>query len=446
MAICALLYGSFAYQLVRHDFIKLLTLYFGLFGLTYILLKQTFTQWKLLLIVGILYRLIFLWAIPNLSQDFYRFIWDGQVLLNGGNPFEFTPLAYSGNPASYGIEIQHVNELLAGMGELNASHHSNYPPLKQLFFALSVLLGGKSIMGSMIALRLLLILADMGIFWIGRKLLLAFDQPPQRIFWYFLNPFVIIELTGNLHFEGVMIFCLMASLYLLYRGSWFWSAILMGASISIKLIPLLLLPLLLRWFINKEKQSWVTLIGYYLTVGGFVVMTFLPFLSQKVILQYYDTTALWFQNFEFNASVYYVVRYFGFEQVGYNIIESAGKVLAVIIFILIMAMAFFRKNEKYEVLLKSMVFAFTIYFLLSTTVHPWYITTPLILGILAGWRYPLLWSFLVVLSYSGYQEDVVNEKLWILAVEYLLLLLYLLWELKILFPKKRIPFQDWQNI
>ena len=92
--ISVLLYGSFGYDLVRADFIKLITLIAGLFFFAYLLIERLASPFWLLAGLGIISRLVFLPAIPNLSQDFYRFLWDGRLLLQGINPYLVTPEAY----------------------------------------------------------------------------------------------------------------------------------------------------------------------------------------------------------------------------------------------------------------------------------------------------------------------------------------------------------------
>jgi len=424
----ALLYGSFGYDLLRHDFLKLISLVGALFFVTYQLIKVYGWNFWLLAGIGVVFRLVFLPAIPNLSQDFYRFLWDGRLALQGINPYLVTPEVY----LEAGNEVVHqANELYVGMGPLNGSHYSNYPPINQLFFAIAALFSGKSILGSTIVIRILIIAADIGILYFGKKLLEGLKLPIKNIFWYFLNPFIIIELTGNLHFEGVMLFFVVWTLYLLFKGRWFWAAVLLGVSVSVKLLPLLLLPLFFQFFVKKDAVG----IGFWkltkfyaitlLTIG----LSFAPFLSSEFISNFSDTIALWFQDFEFNASIYYIIRWIGFQTIGWNIIADVGKILPLVIIFILLLVAFFRRNGSLQQLITALLFGISVYFLFSTTVHPWYIATPLVLSIFTKYKFPVVWSLLVMVSYSAYVADGFSENLWLVALEYLGVLGYFVWEL-----------------
>jgi len=241
-----LLYFIFAYFLERTEFNKLLFLWFSLFGCFYLLIKSKNISTSTLIGLVILFRLIFLFAIPNLSQDFYRFIWDGRMILKGLNPYLSLPQSFIQQ------EIHPISEaynLYNGMGEMNASHYTNYPPINQLCFLIAALFASKSVFGSIIILRIIIILADIGILYFGKRLLQSLNLPVKNIFWYALNPFIIIEMTGNLHFEPVMLFFLICSLYKLHQQKWTFAATLLACSISVKLIQLLLLPLFYQWFV-----------------------------------------------------------------------------------------------------------------------------------------------------------------------------------------------------
>ncbi len=424
-----LFYGSFAYSLERSDFIKLLSLYAALFFLFYKIVQNNFGNLKFLFWAGIAMRAIFLFAIPNLSQDFYRFLWDGRLLMQGINPYLTTPDTF----AALGMSsVFQSNELIHGMGALNASHFTNYPPVAQFCYALAALFGGKSIFGSVIILRLLIIAADIGTLFFGKKLLEKLKLPVHHIFWFFLNPFIIIELTGNLHFEGVMVLFLVGALYFLVSKKWLWSAVFLGLSVGTKLIPLLFLPLLLPYFLSQfpAKAAAITkLTVYYLTVLATVLVLFAPFLSEAFIQNFSATISLYFTSFEFNASVYYLIRWIGFETVGWNIIGTVGKILPVVVILFLLYLSFIKKAKDLSRLLVLMLFGICFYYLLSTTVHPWYLTVPLALSLFTRYRFMLVWSFMVVLSYTAYSATGFKENLWLVAIEYFVVIGFFVWEI-----------------
>ncbi len=413
----ALFYISFAYDLDRANFQKLMILYTGLFLLSWKLLELRKNNFWFLAGMALVFRMIFITSLPNLSQDFYRFIWDGQMITEGWNPYLYLPknlITTSSAP------MEQANQLYQGMGALSGNNFTNYPPLSQLIYVFATFLGGKSIIGSVITMRLVIIAADFGTLYFGQKLLKKLNLPVHRVFWYILNPFIIIELTGNLHFEGVMIFFLVWSLYLLHQKRWIWSAVLMGFSVAVKLLPLLLLPLLFKYF--KRENSTITGIGklllYSSIVTGITFFTFTPFLSSTLISNFSASIALWFQKFEFNASIYYLIRWLGFQIKGYNIIETVGKILPIVFLLIITALSFFRKNNNFQNLITTMLIGVSAYFFLSTTIHPWYLATPLILSVFTTYRFVLVWSFFVFLSYSAYSNNEFRENVWLIALEY----------------------------
>ena len=425
---CLAFYAAFAYDLDRADFLKLIGLYGALFIMSLKLIQMQKNNFWLLAGAALLLRLVFLFALPNLSQDFFRFIWDGRLIAEGWNPYQYIPNELIENS---NFSIAQSSELLQGMGDLSAGHYSNYPPLNQLIFAIAGWLSSSSILGSVIIFRMFIILADFGTLIFGSKLLKSLNLPEYRIFWYILNPFVIIEMTGNLHFESVMVFLLILSLYLLHRGKWWWSSIVFGLSISTKLLPLMLLPLLFGYFISgKNSYSFLKLVGYYILASLTLIISFLPLYSSDVLANFMASIGLWFGKFEFNASIYYVVRWIGFQVKGYNIIETAGKVLPLITIISVLILSFYKKRLDFKRLLLHMLFALSIYLLFSTTVHPWYLAMPLALSIFTEFRYMIVWSAVVMLSYYAYSNPEYQENYWLIAAEYIAVLCVMILELR----------------
>ena len=452
-------YWAFAYDLTRTDFVKLLMLYAALFFMFYKLVQIFKNHIKFLTYLAFIFRAIFILAIPNLSQDFYRFIWDGRMILAGVNPYLFTPEYFIGQG---NFPIAQAKALYDGMGVLSAGHFTNYPPVNQLCFVIAALFAGKSILGSVAIMRLLIIAADFGTLHFGKKLLEKLKIPSYNIFWYILNPFIIIELTGNLHFEGVMIFFLVWSFYLLHVGKWQWSAVVLALSVSVKLIPLIFLPLFFQWFVknnaiaHKVKESapnrkialsvppninennrvtiafnLTRLTLFYAIVGSVTLLLFVPFYSSAFVNNYTETVALWFQEFEFNASLYYLAREIGYTFRGYNEIAIIGKITPFIVAVFVLMISFFRKNKTTVQLITAMLFVLSFYYFTATTVHPWYVATPLILSVFTKYKFPLAWSFAIILSYLAYTNVNTSDKsenLLIIALEYLVVYGVFIWE------------------
>ncbi len=441
--ISGVVYFYIAYFLDRTQFGELTFLWFTLFLGYYVLLKDSRISFTNLAGIAIVFRLIFLFATPNLSQDFYRFIWDGRLILEGLNPYLSLPENFI---QQLNYPIAEAKELYAGMGELNGSNYTNYPPLNQLCFLIAALFASKSIFGSIVVLRVIIILADIGILYFGKKLLQKLQLPVKNIFWFILNPFVIIELTGNLHFESVMLFFLVFAMYTLQQQKWIWAAILIGCSVSVKLIPLLFLPLFLKWFHpfkSEEKNSktlWkgvkirpkkiAQLVLFYLIIIGINIILFLPFLSAEFIENYTNSVGLWFGKFEFNASLYYIFRAIGYLFRGYNEIAIISKITSILTVVFLLYLTFFKKNNHLKTLFISMLFGLSFYYFTATTVHPWYIATPLILAIFTNYKFPYVWSFVIILSYQAYANTPWQENLIFVAIEYSIVFAFLLYEIR----------------
>ena len=427
ISISSLFYFLTAYFLDRTNFNQLITQYLILFVIFWYLVTKEKNNFTLLVATAIVFRLVFIVAIPNLSQDFYRFIWDGRMSLEGLNPYLYLPETFinKGN-----LPIKQAVDLYTGMGTLNGSHFTNYPPINQLNFFIAALFANSSIVGSVVVLRLQIILADMGIIYFGKKILEKLELPVHHIFLYALNPLIIIELTGNLHFESVMLFFLVWSLFVLLQKKWIGAALIFGLSVSVKLIPLLFLSLFYQWFTkNKETTGILKFLSFSAITIGLNVLLFLPFLSSNLLSNYSGSVGLWFQNFEFNASFYYIAREIGTLFRGYNEIAIIGKILPILVVIFLLIITFFRKNKSPQQLITALLIGISFYYFTTTTMHPWYLATMVVLAVFTNYRFPIIWSFVIVLSYKAYANNPWQENLWLVMVQYLLVYGFLLWEI-----------------
>ena len=414
-----ILYAIWAYDLARFEHLKLLSLYSVLFGCYYLILKQINIKEQYLNYLAIGLRLVFLLAIPNLSQDFYRFIWDGRLILSGLNPYLTTPNDLMGSQPDL---FPQMKMLFEGMGALSAGHYSNYPPIHQLPFIIAAMLFKHSILGSVVVLRLILIAADLGILFFGKKLLRKLHLPTRNIYWFILNPLVIIELTGNLHFEGLMLLFFIMALYYIHTQKWHLAALTMALSIAVKLAPIISLPL----FLNK--LGWKKIVRFYLSVGGVFILLFIPFLKGDFFENYSSTIGLWFSKFEFNASFYYFLKWVLKATSKLELIHSMG-IVVMSVLVLQICYQLVRNKIKTTALILSILWILSGYYFISTTVHPWYIISLLLLSVFTGYKFAAVWSFTLIFSYMAYNQFSVDENGLILCLEYLPVFGVLAWEL-----------------
>ena len=419
---------TITYGLARYQSVWLLTSYtiaFMAYLLLYRLADEKQTFWWLVGLAVVL-RLMLLPAVPNLSDDVYRFVWDGRLLVQGENPFAYLPVQI--------MELG-LDDKLTGLDEslfqlLNSPEYFTiYPPVNQAFFALAAWLFPDSVYGSTVLIRLFLLLAELGSLYLFYLLLRQMHLPTRPLLLYALNPLIILELTVNLHFEALMIFFLLLSFYLLQKEKLVLSALCFALAISTKLLPLILLPL--YWRRLGTRRAWL----FYVLTGGFTLLLFLPLLSTELVEGLSQSVGLYFQKFEFNASIYYIIREIGYELKGYNIIGSAGKWLAVSTFLAIVLYAFWERKDK---LPAACMWVWLIYLAMATTVHPWYVAPLLAFSVFSSYRFAVLWTWLIFFSYAGYHPQGFSENLLLTVLEYSILGIFIGYELFRIYGQKAV--------
>ncbi len=417
--VCALLsvaaYLLLGYWIPRTEFYLVLTAVIFPFVSYLFLVKRASEKQLYWLSIG--FRAIFLLSIPVLSDDYFRFIWDGRLIGLEQNPFLHLPSFYE-QLSLYLAEL--TPELYDGMNSPN--YFTIYPPLCQAIFYLSTLFSSH-ILSSVVVIRLCIIAADLGIIYFGRKLLQHFKLNPKNIFLYALNPLIIIELTGNLHFEAIMLFFMLGSIYLLIQNKWLPAALFFAFSVCTKLLPLMILPLLI-----PQIGFWKS-VRFGAVSAVFIVLFFMPFLNMELVHNFMSSVDLYFQKFEFNASLYYLIRWVGYQTYGYNIIQVAGKVLPVIVLISILLISWFNKTMDWSRIFTNILFAFLVYLICASIVHPWYVSTLVLMSCFSRYRFAIVWSLVAYFSYWAYTNEAYQENFLLIFIEYALVAIFLFWEL-----------------
>lgn len=405
--VSCLLYYFVAYELRRTDTISLQISFAGLFTCFFFLVK---TDLKWLLGFSILFRLIFLFSIPALSDDFYRFIWDGLLWHEGIHPFSHAPSWF----------MQKGNEVAALTPELfdnlnSKEYYTVYPPLHQLVFWLSTFSYEGNVLQAIVPMRLVVVVVDLLFVFFLTKIKGSGSYPSGFVSLYALNPLVIAETTGNLHFEGMMTFFLIAAIYHLSNRKIGNGSLSLAAAIATKLTPVIAGPALM---LAAGRKNWWKIA---LITSLSCLLFFLPLFAPAWWGGQGQSLGLYFQKFEFNASLYYVIREIGFWLKGYNIIATLGPLLAILGGLLILVVSW-SKRIKLPSAYHAVAVVFLVFYVFATTVHPWYIVPLVGLSVFTGYKFPIVWSYAILWTYAGYITSGYEVPWWMIIFEYTLVL------------------------
>ncbi|XOV91934.1 MAG: glycosyltransferase 87 family protein [Bacteroidota bacterium] len=395
--------ASIGLSIERYQSVVLMGAYFTAF-FCYLWMVRLERNLTLLIGIGVIARLTLFFDVPHLSDDVFRFLWDGKLIELGINPFQFRP-----------NELPTVDPELYTL--LNSQiHYTVYPPFNQALFWLAATTGGNSYLLGTNVLRFFLLLAEIGSLFLLFKLSKQFHQPTKIAAWYFLNPLVILEIVGNVHFEGFVIFFLLLMLYALTKNKFISGGIALGMAAAAKLIPLIFLPFLL---LKHQWRNGIIISGAAIAI---FFLTIYPLFDIESLQGFQKSLMLYSSKFEFNASIYFIIREIGWLIKGYNPIETWGPWLSFSTFLSIVLFSLYAASKDWNIS-KSLFWILIIYLLLATTVHPWYILTLLPLGLLSGYYFPIIWSFMVFLTYIGYHEKGFELSMTWVVVEYTVVIL-----------------------
>jgi alpha-1,6-mannosyltransferase len=228
------------------------------------------SEGKLLALVigaGLIARAILCTSEPMLEDDYQRYLWDGAVVVNGGNPYRYAPEAVidAGVVGPLGPLAARAGSLLDRIGHPHLT--TLYPPGAQAMFALAHVIEPFSLG----AWRAVIVAFDIATFALLLALLRTSGRSPLWVALYWWNPVVIKELFNAAHMDGlVMPFVLAALLVADRRPKLATCAI--GVAVSIKLWPIILLPLIWR----PKWGEWRALLGLALTFAPFALFAVSP--------------------------------------------------------------------------------------------------------------------------------------------------------------------------
>lgn len=224
-----------------------------------------------LLLAGI-FRLSIVFAPPYLSDDIYRYVWDGRVQAAGINPYRYIPAD---------DQLKHLRdeEIYPKVNRRDYAH-TMYPPAAEAMYLLTT-----RVSESVTWMKLTMVGLELITVLILMELLASFGMPRQRILIYAWHPLAVWEFAGSGHVDPLA-FAFIALALLARRRNWETATgVALGLAVLAKLFPIVLFPALYkRWGWKMPVALVVTIIaGYlpYLSVGPRGVLGFVPGYAQE---------------------------------------------------------------------------------------------------------------------------------------------------------------------
>lgn len=348
-----------------------------------------------IILLAVIFRGIIWLSPPILSDDIYRYVWEGKIFSAGFNPFALAP-------QDQALEQFRDNVIFPGVTRKQLT--TIYPPVAQFIFAAC-----SRVSPSLYAMKMTFTLFDLGTIAVLLLTLRALRMPAQRVALYALHPLVIMEFSGSGHLDSAGIFFLMLALYCCLAGKKTGTVISLAGSFLVKFLPLVLLPLLLP---RKKKYGGVFLFA------ATCLMCYLPFISAGEKL--FQTLEIYARQWFFNAPLYDLLVLLCNDHL-------LARKLAGILFGIIMLFLYirhFRRAEPAPPVYRHRIcfLGLGVFLLLTPTLHPWYVCWIIPFLAVVPNRAWLVFSGTVFLSYWVLKDYAARglwqEQLWVRVLEY----------------------------
>jgi len=358
---------------------------------------QSFISIELLVGFAIVFRVMFLFSEPNLSDDLYRYIWDGNVSVHGINPYRYEP----------------QSELLAGLRDDAIYPHINhkdiptiYPPLTQWVFQSVAWISLKPV-----AMKAAMVLFDLGTLLVMLAMLKQVGRALSWVVVYAWNPLVIVEIAGSGHMDTIGVFFVMTGILAALKARSIWASGIIGLAFVSKMAGA---PFLV--FFEDVRYRWKTVLLLLVVFGAIVLLCYWPFLdaSDQLFTALGEYTSRW----EFNGFIYTYLKealewffrgdtnpkdFFGI--LTDNKPRLVSKMILGTAFVIFYGILIFRHyvksfgNQKINILRAAYLIT-SVLLLVSPTLHPWYVVW--IIPFLCFYPNPgwFIFSGLVLLTYS----------------------------------------------
>lgn len=223
-----------------------------------------------------LFRLSVLPVEPRLSDDMYRYVWDGRVQSKGINPYRHIPA----DPA-----LAHLRDE-AIYPKINRRDYAPtiYPPAAQAVFLVVT-----RVSESITWVKAAFVVFEAVAVWAVVALLASWGLPRQRVLLFAWHPLLVWEIASSGHLDALMICFVCLALLARRRGPGGAAGFLLACAALTKFFPVVVAPALYRrWGWRMPAAFAATFVAAYLpylSVGARRALGFLPAYTDEEGLQ-----------------------------------------------------------------------------------------------------------------------------------------------------------------
>ena len=208
------------------------------------------------LIFAALFRLSILFSPPYLSDDIYRYVWDGRVQSSGINPYRYIP-------ADESLVKLRDEKIYPNINRRDYAR-TIYPPVTEGAFLLITRLSE-----SVTWMKAAMVGFEAIAVWALIQLLVSFGLARQRVLIYAWHPLIVWEFAGSGHVDALAIAFIALALLARRKRCETLTGFLLACATCVKLFPVVLFPAF------YERRSWKMPLAFV----GTILVTYLPYLS-----------------------------------------------------------------------------------------------------------------------------------------------------------------------
>jgi alpha-1,6-mannosyltransferase len=300
--------------------------------------------------VAVVMQAILIFTTPTLSDDMYRYIWDGRVQANGISPYRYPPSA----PQLAFLQDKSIYPSINRISVVTV-----YPPAAESAFALLWRLWPDNIHWFQAVMALGGLLA--GALLVG--LLRDLGRSPVRLLIYLWSPLLAFETAHSAHVDGLLLPLVVGAWWARVRERDVMVGFLLGIGTAMKLYPALLLPFL--WRPRQPRGRWSMPLAFILAICLF----YLPYwlISGKSVLGYLPS---YFQE-SFNVAPLVSALTIIFGALRLNA-STALTFIELVLLVLVAGWSVFHPVQDAETAVKRCLWPIAIITIFSENLFPWY--------------------------------------------------------------------------